>query len=639
MRSSPLYYFLFAFVFAFASACGDDTSTGGNGGSGGSDTGGSDTGGGGSNNGGSPQGGSPQGGSPQGGSPQGGAPQGGGGSEEGGFGGVADGGGGAAQGGNGGNGGDGGMGGAGPQTPSEQIAAVLATPDGTGLTLAIDGALVTYVKPVLGQDPAGFFLQAEQAGPALFVAVDPATLSPVPAVGDELSLTVEAVATNAGLKQATAVSGLNVATSGNSIAPLVTDVTTATDLLTNLDGYAGRVISFDGEIDSAFTGAGAPQVAAKLLTTGMDDADVRFRLPETVRAQLDLQEGCLVAVDYGVMWRFNDAAQPSIVNASDIVDAICDSPTVTNAVAASGTSVQITFSRQIDPASVMANGSQFTFDNGLTASAATASGNTVTVTTSAQSNLTYTVTVAGTVEDTLGTGVGSPDTATFSGFVTPAVLQINEINANITGGCDLIELRVVSAGVATGFTLTERTGNTANDELTTAFPALTVAANDIILVHILGQGACNPGGSTNETTSKNQQPAATFTANVDTAWDLYATDNGLTNTDNVLIIRDGLGSIQDAVLLSDDATGTSAVASETAAEQARAAGQWLLANGTPAAMNFFVDDDFSANAALDLNGTATTRAGNSIVRGTADTHTKNDWSVAASTWGALNPGQ
>ena len=61
------------------------------------------------------------------------------------------------------------------------------------VSLPIDHALVTYVRPAVLPDPAGFFLQAEQTGPAVFVAIDPTTLSTVPAPGDDVSMTVTSV--------------------------------------------------------------------------------------------------------------------------------------------------------------------------------------------------------------------------------------------------------------------------------------------------------------------------------------------------------------------------------------------------------------------------------------------------------------
>ncbi len=620
VRNSFLWLWLTLVVALSPMGCRDETEpTGGSpsGGSGGEASGAGGTGG-------SPDGG---GGAAPGGGGSGGAPVGGGGSGPGGAGGA------------GGNGGSGGSGGGGPMTPSEQIAAVIATPDGSGLNLTVEGAIVTYVKPLIGADPAGFFLQAEQAGPAVFVAVDPSTITPSPVVGDELDLVVTAVATVTGMKHVTALGTVTVASSNNPVAPLIADISTATDVVSNLAAYESRLVSLTGTIEAPFASAGAPQVAAQITTAGLNDTNFRLRMPDTIRDFYDLQVGCEVTLDGGPMWRFNAVAQPSALDVLDIGTVTCDPPEVVSAIAASNTSVQITFSRQIDPLSVLANGSQFTFNNGLTASAAVASGNTVTVTTSTHTSGTmYTVTVATTVEDNLGVALGAMDMAMFSGFVTPAVLRINELNANIGQGCDLIELRVVSGGNMNGFTLTER------DVTLLTFGDFNVATNDYILVHLDSTDTtnCNPGNSGNELTAKNQQPSATFGANLDIAWDWYSTDTGLTATDNVFQVIDALGAIQDAVLVADAATGTAAAASETAAALVATAMQWtMVGGGIP--VGGFVDDNFRAHAVLDLNATGTTAGGSSIQRtNNTDSNDLNGWTTGAgvtSTWGLNNAGQ
>src|SRR4051812_24679013 len=69
------------------------------------------------------------------------------------------------------------------QDGDDGISGAKGTGDGTGLSLKITGATVTYIKPALGSvtnDPAGFTIQAQKAGAGLFVSVDPATLNPVP---------------------------------------------------------------------------------------------------------------------------------------------------------------------------------------------------------------------------------------------------------------------------------------------------------------------------------------------------------------------------------------------------------------------------------------------------------------------------
>lgn len=523
-------------------------------------------------------------------------------------------------------------------TPSEQLQAVRDAADGA-VDLTVDGVLVTYEKPLVGSDPAGIFVQADPLGPALFVAVDPTTLSPRPAVGDAVSFRVTAVATVDGQKRITALADLAILSSGNPLAGLVQDVSAATDLVSALGSYESELIHVTGTV-GAFSGAGTGHVAAVLTTAGVSgDTGLKLRVTTAVRDELDLAAGCTITLDATPLWRFTATAQASAWNASELALSGCPAPRVVSAVATSPTTVLVTFDRHLAAGSVSADGSQFSFAPALTASAALVSDKTVTLTTTAQTGGTsYTVTVAGTVTDALGAGVDPAfDEATFLGFLTPAVVRINEVNANLlaTTGCDLIELRVISGNSMDGYRLRERT----TDVLT--FTGLVVAPGDFVVVHFNSANAtCNPGMSGSETTSVTQQPAATFAQNYDTAWDWYSTDTGLTATDNVFTVYDATGAIMDAVLVADDPTGTAAAASETAAAEVAAVGHWqMVGGGIPA--GGFVDDAFCSNAVQDLNGTDdTTPSGTSIQR--SDDFDSNDlggWGMAAATWGARNAGQ
>ena len=527
-----------------------------------------------------------------------------------------------------------------PMTSAE-ITAARGTADGTGLSLPITLATVTYVKPAIGSatnDPIGFNIQAEQAGPALYIAVDPAMLSPVPAIGDVVSFTITELSTLNGLKMARAVTGFTRSATGVDVNPLVQDLTAATDIVTALGNYESELFDLTGSVSGAFIASGTGFERAPIATTGIaSDANFVIRIPSALRSSIDLVTGCSFTLNNVPVFRFNALAQMPAYVASDITVSGCPAPTVASAVAASATTVAVTFSRNVAPGSVMANGSQFTFDNGLTASAATVSGRTVTLTTSAQTGATaYTVTVANTVTDLQGTALGTPNTAMFTGFQVLAVVRINEFNANITNGataCDLIELRVVSGGTMTGYRLQERDTATL-----LTFPAFNVATNDLIVVHMANGAVCNPGTAANETTAPNQQPQATFSTNFDGAYDFYSSDTGLTNTDNVFTLYNNLGAIIDAVFVSDDPMGlTAAGGTETQAATVGAANQWspMLAS--------YIDTVFRTNAADDLNATGTTAAGSSIQRiDNTDDNDKADWSTGAgpaATWGALNVGQ
>ena len=336
---------------------------------------------------------------------------------------------------------------------SAQIVAARAALDGV-TDLAIDGAYVTYLKPAVGGatgEPAGFFVQALPTGPALYVDVDPTTLTPVPARGDRVSFHVTRMATAAMQRRASGVSTWMVLASGIDLTPLVQDLSAATDVVSGVDGYESELNTMTATISGPFVGASAGHVAAPITTAGYPtgDANLRMRLPITVRDSLDLVMGCIVDIGPTPLWRFAAQAQPSGWVDADISVTSCPAPRVVSAVALSATTVSVTFDRNIDPATVMAGGAQFviTGSGGLAVSAAVASGaRTVTLTTATQTMAaSYTVTVASTVHDTIGTGIDpAANAATFTGFgaAGPGRLVINEVDYDNVGtdSAEFIEL-------------------------------------------------------------------------------------------------------------------------------------------------------------------------------------------------------
>jgi hypothetical protein len=292
-----------------------------------------------------------------------------------------------------------------PADTSAQIAAVRAAANGP-INQPIQLALVTYLKPTVGTDVAGFFIQAEQAGPAVFVAVDPATLSPVPMVGDRISLVAEAKATLNGLVQVAAIANeYTVASSGESVEPLRAEVSNV-NLPPVLTDYESELISISGTLLTPFASSGSGHVASNLSTVGTPTGtNLQLRLPATLQDQLDLAPTCNVTAE-GPLWRFTTTAQASAYTADDITVLGCAEPKVLSAVAVSPTSVSVKFDRRIDPGTVQADGNQFTFNNGLSATAATAQSREVLLNTVAQTGgQSYTVTVASSILDTQGSSV------------------------------------------------------------------------------------------------------------------------------------------------------------------------------------------------------------------------------------------
>jgi RHS repeat-associated protein len=221
---------------------------------------------------------------------------------------------------------------------SAQIAAARAATDGA-TTLPVANLLVTYVKPLIGADPAGFFVQSQQSGPALFIAVDPATLNPIPAVGDRVSFTITSMATVASLRQATSISGFARLSAGNAIAGLVQNVSTATDLVSNLISYESELITVAGTISGAFQASGSGYQAASFDTVGLTGS-LQLRIPSALVTSLSLTLGCQVTLSQVPMWRFNATPQVSGWTADDLTSVFCVPPvtlTVSKTGSGSGT--------------------------------------------------------------------------------------------------------------------------------------------------------------------------------------------------------------------------------------------------------------------------------------------------------------
>jgi Bacterial Ig-like domain len=529
-----------------------------------------------------------------------------------------------------------------PMNASAQIAAARATADGIGLALKIDGATVTYLKPALGNpinDPAGFTIQAAQLGPALFIAVDPKALTPAPAVGDVVTLTVTGMATTGGLRLANALTGYVRTSTGGSVASLVQTLSASTDVVSMLGNYESELVTVSGTIAAPFVSSGAMFEQAQITTAGITgDANYRLRMPQTLRDTLELTQGCTFTVQNIPVGRFGAAVQYGTYEATDITAVACPAPSVVSAVAVSQTSVAVTFSRRMDPATLLADASQFGFDKGLVATSATLSDRTVTLSTTPQTvGETYTVTAATTLTDLAGMALATPTSALFKAYETLATVRINEVNANIAGGCDLIELRVTSGGSMNGFKLLERDTQT----LIANFAGLIVPTNAIIVVHMGGAlAACNPNTATSELTGPSEQPSASFARNYDTAYDFWSADAGITSTDNVITLYSGAGTIVDAVFLDDDIAGNNvAAATEAQAAIVAAAMQWqMVGGGAPA--GGYINDAFRINAARDLDATGSSASGTSIQRNSdADNNDQNDWTQTASSFGTLNAGQ
>jgi hypothetical protein len=310
--------------------------------------------------------------------------------------------------------------------------------------ITLQSATVTMVKPAIEMEKPGFFLQADKLGPAIFVVNETAQS---PNRGDLISLRATQVGVVNGVVQVLAFDGISRGTGGNATA-LLQNVDTV-DLAADYAAFQSEAITFDLEVVGDFGAAGSGFRSAQIVTAGNQTANdnLKLRLPTPIVTSLALSPGCLITVEHGVLWRFKGSgdfvqSQPSVFDPADL-DVVCEGPELVSAAAASDTSVLLNFNKAIDPASVNANGSQFSIP-GLTVTAAVVNQRTVTLTTSSQAAGTnYTVTVAASVVDLAGRPAVSPaGQNTFSGFAGLTKLLINEVDYDQPGDdtAEFIEL-------------------------------------------------------------------------------------------------------------------------------------------------------------------------------------------------------
>jgi len=324
-----------------------------------------------------------------------------------------------------------------PEGASAQIAALINAATGATAPLAVaiqvDNATVTMTKPVIGAEPTGFFIQGERNGPAIFVVHTGAALI---VRNDIVSFKATEVTLAAGVMSVSTFTGLDVEAGGGDADLFIQDVS-GVDLVTGYDALANEHVSFEAQIVGDFAFAGEGFVSAQITTDGVTvgGEGLKLRLPATLVAAQALGKGCLVDVSRGVIWRFRSTngsftqTQPSVYEDFDIF-AVCDGPQLASATAASASEVLLAFDKAVDPASITNAASQFTLSNGLSVSAAVATGNTVKLTTSAQTaGTTYVVSIAASVTDIADRPVvATPQAGTFTGFAGLVKLIINELD-------------------------------------------------------------------------------------------------------------------------------------------------------------------------------------------------------------------
>jgi hypothetical protein len=511
-----------------------------------------------------------------------------------------------------------------------QLGALRAAADGA-VSVDVSQATVTYVKPAIGTDPAGFFLQGGPGGPALFVRIDPATLTPTPAAGDRVSFTAATMATAQGRRELTALTSWTRQASAQPLAPLVQVATQATDLVSSLGSYESELITVSGTLATALVAAGTGFQSSRLDTVGISgNANLVLRVPLSLVDAADLVTTCALTAIRVPMWRFNAQAQVSPFVTADLSGFDCPAPRVLAAFPLSSSVLRVSFDRRIDPATVTPGA--FSASGGLSVSAASVSGRNVDLVTSTQvAAASYTVTVDSSVRDLAGKSVASGfNSAGFAGYVGAATLRIEELNANINGNRDLLEIRALTAGSVAGVQVVQDPGASGAGTVLAELPGIIVAAGDRIVVHFA------PIGETDETTSQTQ---CTDIACYATAWDVRGAAAGILFSNRVVALRAPIS----AALIDVVAAGRSDLVTPTAAFPAnlqfvQAAGQWLPAdcNGAPCT---YTSTPSALAIAADWTTLGTTPTALSLQRSGAasDTNLRADWLLAPASFGLANP--
>ena len=234
-----------------------------------------------------------------------------------------------------------------------------------------------------------------------------------------VSFDVTTTMVDGGLLRAVAISGYMRTGTGADVSALAEDISAATDVVTALDDYESELVSFAATVVEAPGGAGDTFEAANIETAGVTGAERNFRLRGNVLDLLALEVGCALDVDEVIMWRFNAAAQPQTLDAAEVSGTCPTVPEVVSAAAVDDATVNVAFTRPIDPATFAAGDLMLTVGaTTLAVDGVAIDGAGATVTLAAGSELEdateYTVTVTG-VADFLTQAISTAaNTATFT---------------------------------------------------------------------------------------------------------------------------------------------------------------------------------------------------------------------------------
>ena len=199
---------------------------------------------------------------------------------------------------------------------SRQLDAVIRASPGA-VDLPVSDLIVTLVKPEASGE-AGFFVQSERGGPAVFVLAS--ATSTVPLAGDRVSFRVTQKRIESFSSQVAALDGWQTHARGVDLEPLRLDVTMAADLASAVQVYESTLVRAEVTIQGDWVNAARGHLRAAVHTRGGTSTTgpelaVRLLAPPFDPAAYPV--GCTFDLD-GIVWRYGDQVQLSTYRAEDI---------------------------------------------------------------------------------------------------------------------------------------------------------------------------------------------------------------------------------------------------------------------------------------------------------------------------------
>ena len=166
---------------------------------------------------------------------------------------------------------------------ADDIARIRAAAPGP-VDIPVATVMVTAARSEIGNDVAGFFVQATRLGPGLFIAHDPGAAGVT--AGSLVTFTATDCGDSYGQRIVTGVTSLEVLGRGD-ISTMVQEVGEAADLVDGIDDYEAELLSASLTLRSGMAFAGGGFVAAAVDTSALSESALRLRLPETMQERLN----------------------------------------------------------------------------------------------------------------------------------------------------------------------------------------------------------------------------------------------------------------------------------------------------------------------------------------------------------------